>query len=418
MRGEDEMNDDGAVRMLQPLREEPAGPPRFDVARAMAEGRRRRGLRRWTGGLALIALTSVTAGGGTLAIAAMQPETPARKPATVTSVAPSTQAAAAPAAAPPPKSCQVALLPTGGVRKSVVTAGDPSGRYQAGRLYDAAENLIVWKNGKIDARLRIPGADASIDDLNQSGVGVGSSYLGESQQAFVYRDGTYSELDGSQTSALAINEAGVIVGALGPFNGEVPVRWTSASAKVERLPLPSGYPVGIAKLIADDGTVVGSVGRGRLTLTAYLWLPDGTGKLMPLPTVGGKKADYFEPTSIAGDWILGAAIIETDDSEGRPSRALTPIKFRISDGTYHPVPATDGIGFGQLADNGWILALNNESYKPVILSGSKVVKLPEYQRFKEYQVTSFSADGKTVGGYSTDMGPEEVDNRPFLWTCK
>ncbi|HWS32022.1 MAG TPA: hypothetical protein VN408_04680 [Actinoplanes sp.] len=414
------MTDENASRLLRPLRGEPDGQPGFDVARAMAEGRRRRGLRRWTTGAALLAVTTVTAGGGTFAVAAMQPDPTEQKPAPVPSVAPS-MPVAAPVEAAPPKSCEVTLLPTGGVRKSLVTAGDPSGRHHAGRLYDAAENVIIWTNGKIDAKVRMPGKDASIGDINRSGIGVATSYHGSTEQAYVYRDGEFTVLDGTGTRAFAINDAGVIVGGIGDFQNQAPVRWNTAGAKLERLPVPDEYPFGMATDIAEDGTVLGAVGDGRFTATAYLWLPDGTGKELPLPTVNGRKADSFSASSIADGWIYGMAVFVSSDqttpgANGQANRELSPVKYRLADGTYHPVPAETGIGFGHLADNGWILALAGD--KPVIVSGSRVTRLPEYQRYKEYQVTSLSADGTKAGGYSTDMGPEEVDNRPFLWTCK
>ncbi|WP_430789600.1 hypothetical protein [Actinoplanes sp. G11-F43] len=422
MRGEDEMIDDDAGRLLRPLRAEPDGPPRVDVGRAMAEGRRRRGLRRWSGGVALVALTSVTAGGGTLAIAASRPDQPRPEPAPVVSTSPSVQVAAAPAVAPP-TSCEVVKLPTGGVRKSLITSGDPSGRYHAGRLYDAADNLIVWKDGKIDARFRMPGLDASIYDMTSTGAGVGSSYPGEGQQAYSYRDGTVTELDGRRSAAYAINEAGVIAGVTEDDGREVPVRWRSAGAPMERLPLPSGATSGRAGDIAEDGTVVGVVGEDRAQETGYLWLPDGTGKAIPLPTVEGRKADFFRPAAITDGWVLGVAIVEggTDGVTGEAGKAgsvpiYTSLRYRLSDRTYHPVPST--VDADQLAGNGWILGTTGKFYQPVIASGDEVFKLPLYADFKEYDVRSLSADGRIAGGYTTDMGPEEVDNRPILWTCE
>ncbi|GAA1625806.1 hypothetical protein [Actinoplanes couchii] len=423
MKSEDEMTDDGAERLLHPLRGEPSGPPRYDVARAMAEGRRRRGLRRWTTGAALVAVTSLTAGGGTFAVAAMRPEpAPTEKPAPVTSTTPSVEAAAA-AAAPAPKSCKVRMLPTGGVRKSLVSSGDPSGHWHAGRLYYAAENVILWKDGRIAAKVRMPGADAEINDLTTAGVGVGSSFPGEEQQAYVYRDGAFSALDGAETVARAINEAGVIVGAIGKILDEAPARWRSAGAKVERLPLPDGATKGMADLVTEDGTVIGTVGTESHEQSGYIWSPDGTGTTIPLPTVDGRKADYFWPTSTADGWILGRAVFETETDEKDPrgnnifERTFAVLRYRISDGTIQRLPKSFQGTYAMLAGNGWVLGTSGMD-DPVILSGEKIMKLPEYRTFKEYVPTSFSEDGKVSGGYTTDMGPDDVDNRPILWTCE
>jgi hypothetical protein len=410
MRGEDEMTDERAVRLLAPLRGEPEGSARIDVGRAMAEGRRRRVLRRWSGSLALVAVTSVTAAGGTLAATALRDGTPVPSPTPVTTV--SATASAVPAAAAGPKDCRVDRLPTGRVTKSLVTAGDPSGRYLTGRLYNnPGANAIIWRDGKILARPTVPGDDGRLYDINRSGVAVGSGFITDDrQQAYVYRDGKVTELNGRATAANAINDAGVVVGSLGEVLKEVPVRWDSVDAKVTRLPLPDGVTLGTAEGITEDGTIVGSVeAPGKLEGTGYLWLPDGTGRMMPLPAVGKKKADFFWPESIIDGWVAGRAVFDEDDA-----RTFASFRYRIADGTYEPLAQT--VIPALIAENGW---LAGDLGGPVVLAGNETVKLPRYQKGGDYQISNISVDGRVIGGSSSSSLPgNKVGNDPLIWTCR
>lgn len=409
-KGANHMNDDLAVRLLEELRADPPGPPALDVPRMMAEGRRRRRLRRWSGGVAVAAVTAVAAGGGTMAVSALR-DGPDPAP---TTPPPTTVAAAPPAV---PTGCKVTLLPTGGVGKALVTGGDPSGRYLAGRVYPdgAGVRTVLWKDGRPAPGATIPGSDASFDDITTAGVAVGTGFDGRGrQQAYVYRDGAVTRLRGGEAGAAAINEAGVIVGSVGEIYSGRPARWSSAGAAPTRLAMPAGFDVGEARGIAEDGTIVGVVGRRAMESTGHLWSPDGTGLLLPLPTVSGRKATAFWPESITDGRIVGRAVFDAADGG---TRTFASMRYRIADGRYERLPVTLGppaIG----AANGWVLATTGRS-EPVIVAGSRVVKLPRYAGLREYEVSSFSADGKVAGGYTTDSSGEVgVDNRPLMWTCR
>ncbi len=289
MRDENAMTDDEhAVRLLESLREEPAGPSRVDVSRAMAEGRRRRGLRRWSGGVGLVAVTAIAAGGGTVAVQAMDT---GPRPHPSSSGAPATPIATTAAAPPPgPTSCTIKKLPTGGITKALVTAGDPSGHYIAGRVYPPGKGVhtVIWKDGQILKADVVPGSDADINDINAAGVGVGSGFDGGGHvHAYVLRNGAVTKLAGGPADAVAINDAGVIVGAVGQLYEGLPARWPSAGGAPVKLAMPTGATVGTAVGIDEDGTVIGTVGSPSTEGTGYLWLPDGTARPMPLPTVAG-----------------------------------------------------------------------------------------------------------------------------------
>ncbi|MBL7258761.1 hypothetical protein [Paractinoplanes lichenicola] len=391
--------DDRAVRILRTLPDEPPAPSTVDVTRTMAEGRRRRRVRRWSGGVALAAVTAVAAGGGTMAVAALQEE-PVPTPTTSTV-----------AVAPTPKNCRVTLLPSRGISKALVTAGDPSGRYLAGRVYpeQGHAQTVLWKDGKLLPTVSMPGADASWDDINSSGLAVGSSFDGDQQQAFTSFQGV-TRLPGGRSVAAAVNDAGVVVGMLGdPFADGVPVRWASPKAAAEKLPLPAGYTRGDARMIDEDGTIAGRISRGKGLGTGYLWLPDGTGRLIPPPG----DNDFFWPESISDGVVYGRAGRESANAS---SREFASYAYGVATGTYKKLPADlDPPALG--AANGWVLGVRGIT-DTVIVAGDTVVKLPRYKGMKEYVVSAFSADGTVAAGYTTDTDKiEGVANRPVRWNC-
>ena len=399
----DMTEDDRAVRILRTMPGEPPLPSTVDVPRTMAEGRRRRRVRQWSGGAALVAVTAVAAGAGTVAATA-QRDTPVPpvNPVTTTSKAP----------APPlvPKDCKVALLPSGGVKKALVTAGDPTGRYQAGRVYPAAGKIhtVVWRDGALLPVPKMPGDDPSFRDINSSGVAVGYSFEGDNQQAYVLEGGSVRRLPGGRAIAAAINDRGVIAGALGdPYLSAIPVTWKSSRATPTRLPIPSGFTGGAAVDIGEDGTVLGSVQGKNGEGTAYLWLPDGTGRLLPKPG----QADFFWADSISNGRVFGRAV---DDSADGSTRRFKSYRYVIATGKYEKLATQLTTALG--AENGWVLGTVRG---PVVLVGQKVVKLPAYKKMKEYEMTAFSADGRTAAGYTTDTTETEpVANRPLKWTCR
>ncbi|WP_250031333.1 hypothetical protein [Paractinoplanes maris] len=400
--------DDRAVRILRTMPDEPPLPSTVDLPRTMAEGRRRRRVRRWSGGVALAAVTAVAAGGGTVAVAALRDgPAPVPTPTVTATSSPATVAAAPP---PVPKDCRVTLLPSGGIKKALVTAGDPSGRYLAGRVYPpTGVHTVFWKDGVLQPVPPMPGADAGFRDINSSGVAVGSSYEGDVQYAYVLTDGAVTRLRGGPAAAGAINDKGVIAGTLGePGLDGVPVRWKSARATPTKLKLPAGYTTGNADVIGEDGTIVGSVHRKNSEGTAYLWLPDGSGRLLPRPG----PADFFWADSISNGWLFGRAVDDADDGS---TRDFTSYRYSIATGKFVRL-ATELSPTALGAENGWVAGT---STGPVVIAGRTVVKLPAYKGMKDYMVTAFSADGKTAAGYTHDSSETEAAaNRPLRWTCR
>jgi hypothetical protein len=393
-----------AVALLSPLAGEPIGPARIDVSRAMREGRRRRSTRWWSSVTAVVALTATTAAGGTLALSALDrpAPTPPRPSPSIT------------VAAPPvvPKSCTVTRLPTNGVKKALVTAGDPTGHWLAGRTYPGntgkSRPLIVWKDGKIAATPQVSGGDQGLRDINSHGVAVGSSFDPE-QTPFLYAGSKVTTLRGGAGEATALNDAGVIVGVLGELDDRRPVRWTSATAQPEHLTLPARVVWGQALDIDEEGNVLGMVGTDRQIGTGYLWLADGKVRRMPLPKDGDRQSTEFWPEAIRNGWVVGRAAFETDDAT-----TFEYYRYSLTTDRYEQLADEGGMP-AKVAANGWILG---EARRPVITSeAGRTTVLPKYPQEAAnptYLPRSISDDGRTVGGYVIG---DDIQNQPLMWRC-
>ncbi|RSM56666.1 hypothetical protein DMB66_33785 [Actinoplanes sp. ATCC 53533] len=399
-----DLDDLDASALLSPLAGEPAGPSRIDVARAMAEGRRRRRTRWWTSGVAVVVLTATSAAGGTLAFSAAGRPTPApSRP--IASPAPSI--AASPAG---PRDCTVTRLPTDGIRKAVVTGGDSSGRWQIGRTYPPgrgqAQQLVVWKDGELVDEIKIDGSNPSLQDINSRGDVVGVV----DERPYAYSAGRTTRLAGGAGSAAAINDAGVVVGSLGSGSGNRPVRWSSVTARPQRLPMPAGSSPGVAVDVDEAGNVLGAIDIEGKEGTGYLWLADGTARLMPMPEMDGRRADLFWPAAIRNGWVVGQGAVGTPNPT-----ALAFFRYQIATNRYERLPTASGVPT-RVAANGWVLG---EAELPVITNaaGATTVlpRYPKAQGRQDYLVTSYSDDGLSAAGYAVGT---DLQNQPLLWRCR
>ncbi|BCJ54423.1 hypothetical protein Asp14428_58980 [Actinoplanes sp. NBRC 14428] len=394
------------VALLRPLAGEPDGPARIDVARAMRDGRRRRLSRWWASGTAVVALTATAAAGGTLAFSAAGRPAPERAPVATTEP----PVTAAPAG---PRDCRVTRLPTDGVRKALVTGGDPTGTWLAGRTYPKRGSmsypLVLWRDGKLAASVDMSGSDQSLEDLNSHGDAVGFSFDPEIKP-WSYAEGKLTALAGGEGAAVALNDKGVIVGSLGPAYEGRPARWSSRTAQPESLPMPAGMTVGTAVDIDEDGTVVGTVEGKNREGSGYLWLADGTARKMPLPDVDGTKATMFWPEAIRNGWVVGRSVVDT-----KRERSFAPFRYRVSTGRYERLPADAGLP-QRVAANGWVLGT---ARLPVITSaGGVTTELPAYPKaaaHPDYLINSYSDDGLVAAGYVIG---DDIQNQPLLWRCR
>ncbi|MEU8658673.1 hypothetical protein [Actinoplanes philippinensis] len=132
-----------------------------------------------------------------------------------------------------------------------------------------------------------------------------------------------------------------------------------------------------------------------------------------MPEIEGGPADYFWPESISNGWVAGRAVDDRADA----SRYFTSLRYRIADGRYEELPRS--VSPNLTAANGRTAGGPAERDRPpIITAGGEVVELPRYRTAKEYEISTFSADGRRLGGYTTDTDGEQVGTEPLLWTCR
>ncbi len=206
-----------------------------------------------------------------------------------------------------PAACTVDVLPMGRHTSAEVSAGDPAGTWLAG-LSDphysrpaVPRSLLVWRDGELVADVKSPDGGVRMTGVNASGVAVGAYDLG-TDYPYVYRNGQIRKLAGGPGQAVAINDAGVIVGQLGPADkgeaGALGFTRSGAAAGVARGGRP-GVDAGPGHHPGRDGLRGDSVRR----------LPVVTGRRRPLPqtVAGGRRARGvgFRPSAFPHGWLYG-----------------------------------------------------------------------------------------------------------------
>ncbi|MEV4347611.1 hypothetical protein AB0J83_24415 [Actinoplanes sp. NPDC049596] len=413
--------------LLRPLDGEPDAPSKIDVAKAMRDGRHRRGRRWWAGGSALVAAVAAASVGGVLATGGGTPPKPKVLPPDP----------------PMPGACVPAMLPIGGHPDANLTAGDPSGTWHAGvsepnyHEPPVFNSLLIWRGGQLVTDAKAPASSFGVRDINGAGVAVGFSDTG-ANQPFAYRNGSFHKLAGGAGEPVAINDAGVIVGNVGPTENETrPVRWRSLTAPAEPLPLPAGVRPGEVRVrdIAEDGSIVAEIGRG-----GYLWSPDGTGRFLkppkghypapsmsPIPLPSGMPSvearlpfpdtssagvdPQFTPLTFARGWIYGHLLSE--------SSITLPYRYDPRSDTWQRLG--DASTQADLSGNGMFAGDRTAAYV-----GRALLTLPlppEAASPKEGEnwmsLTSIGDDARTVGGsmISGRADPSHRD-RPVIWRCR
>lgn len=412
--------DELARRLLAPLAGEPAGPSTVDIRRAMAEGRRRLRTRRLAGVGVAAAVTVLVAAGVPVAVDA--PWQLAEPPPPLTT--PSTPATPTPAGPAPPEACELAdLAVPDDAYQSLVAGGDPTGRFVLGSTYhwDApSERVVVWDGGEPIA-VHMPGEDPSLDDINSSGVGVGSSFLSDQTQvSWLYRDGAVRRLPDGYL-ATSINEQGAIAGSVGPATGQRrPAVLRSPTADPEELSVPGPSWDVTATDVGADGTVVGS-GQDmdqvpRPPSHGFVWLPDGTRRQLPAPMIDGERSSGFAPDSIRDGVVTGLAI-ELIEPDGHTYRLF---EYELRTGEF-----TDLSGHAPFVPHAWNAQrwlVGHTGEELLLQAGPVQVPLPHPElpespedRFLDLPtVMLVSDDGRTIAG---DV---RVDGTPraVVWRCE
>ncbi len=382
----------------------------YDVTeRAVVGGRRRRRLRQTAGAGVVAAIVVVTVVGLVAVYDILRPQP---KPP-ITSNSPTVAPSPSPPVGPTlPTNCVAERLPVprGHPVNSVVSGGDPSGRFVIGRSYpDPGEDrVLIWDNGKVRT-IAMPGSDPTLRDITSTGMAVGTSFItiggAEHQVAWAYRDGSMSRLRGVDADATAVNENGVIVGMV----KDKPVVWRNPSAEPEFLPVPNGWR-GIAWGVDEDGTIVGRLWKPATEYDrAFAWLPDGTAReLLPTFTINGSPANSANAFSIRNGWVGGTA--ELVEEQGT---WIHVVRWNLRTG--EPRALHPDLGYTRIVNaHGWMAGEGQLGL--VLVSEQESVVLPGIEgQIENYQhVESVSDDGRVLAGY---VGIGEITPVAVMWRC-
>ncbi|GAB3964342.1 hypothetical protein V1634_01605 [Plantactinospora veratri] len=434
--------------LLMSLDGEPPGPSSVDVRRAIADGRRRRRVRRGIGYTGAAAVTALALAGASVATGALRHSPAAQTTATGTSgtavaapyAAPGTAGWSVPAATPP-GSCTLDRLPTpDNAPAALVSGADPTGRYLVGRSYPGAGGYqaVIWHDGRAD-KVMLPGdLEESLQDVNSTGTAVGWSFAGDGEAdtgpvPYVYHDGKVSKLPGVRRgSAYAINNAGAIAG---DDSSDAALVWPSATAEPSRLPLPPGASKATARDIDEDGTVVGTMSvagtaapsaAGIAPVVPYVWFPDGTHRPLPMPTLDGKPAVSASVFSVRNGWAAGVASVETaaiglqgagdtgDTGEAGVARA---VRWNVRTGE---VRVFAELRFGAETTNahGWQVGTNRQG-RAVLRTDTATVVLPDLAGQPPGGLatiaSTLSDDGRVIAGQSDDA---KGKIQAVVWRCR
>ncbi|GAA2350529.1 hypothetical protein [Dactylosporangium salmoneum] len=291
-----DFDDERAVRLLTPLRQEPQRPSTVDVRRAVVRGERRRMTLR-VASVAVVVL-AVLVGGWAVASPEAGPK-PAPWPAASGTRPP--DSGLSPGVTPLQCTAYPLELPPRAAGGGTVTGSDPSGQYIIGTGIDGGTGLaLLWDDTKYGVVNAPDGLQ--LQGVNTHGVAVGATY-GKKHVPWVVQGGVARLLahpDGVDAVPYAINGKGQIAGSI----HNQPVLWADPDAAPVPLRLPGPGYSGVARGIAEDGTVVGELLNGDRS-AAYVWSPDGTPRMLPAPVVDGRPATNYGADQVRNGWASG-----------------------------------------------------------------------------------------------------------------
>jgi hypothetical protein len=417
--------------LFDEVREEPLPAPFAPAEEVRRRGRRRSQRQALSGGVAVLAVLALGAGG--LALAAeptSTPPPPAHSSATT---------ATTPAGPTPPNECELEPLPNPeGAYQSLVTGADPTGRFIVGvasaNFRDEPQVQVVFWDGGQPISVEMPGEDPKLRDVNSQGVAIGTSYQsGDTATGWVYQDGDLTELPAGYRPS-TINEQGAIVGSLSIGAARtrlVPVVWRSPTAEPEMLSVPDDTWSVNAEFVGSDGTVVGTgvdMDGDPDAVRSFIWSPDGVRQELPLPEVSDGTVINFAATSIRDGLVVGGAAVEPNDGTG--------VFFPIFSYEQRTGEFTDLAGDRMIVANasnsyGWIAGNTVDGL--VLLASGTAVTLP-YPEVPEDPgdrfalrptVASISEDGRTLAGHVyIEDGSERSEQavtfheQAMTWRCR
>ena len=162
---------------------------------------------------------------------------------------------------------------------------------------DGNPHAFLWDQGVMQDLGVLPGGTSSgAYDINSEGQVVGNSVGPNGTHAFLWDNGVMTDLgtldgSGGRSSAWAINDAGVIVGASTlPGNPNEPHAVVFDHGNITEIPSQFGGDISYAYDISSSGDVVGYAQTGAGTLHAFLY---HDGVMTDIGTLGGDRAKAY-----------------------------------------------------------------------------------------------------------------------------
>jgi hypothetical protein len=177
---------------------------------------------------------------------------------------------------------------------NVLTAADPSGRYQIGvrgawlSPSERREELIIWHDGTPELGPRLDTIGAEFVAVGPTGTAVGFFLHNGERRAVSYTDGRIMKLAApiadEEFEATAVNARGQAAGDLFTESGDRQALAWSPDGEVRTLATPEGFTSATATQIDADGTVLGYATAGRDMTpdreNVVVWPADGTPRVL------------------------------------------------------------------------------------------------------------------------------------------
>jgi uncharacterized membrane protein len=326
------------------------------------------------------------------------------------------------------QACAMKILPIPeGLVSTKVTGMSRDGSviaYQAEPLNpnDPERYPRLYADGKV-TEVPMPGTWPEIADVNSKGVGAGNTTVNDAPLPYVWRDGKLTRLLGGRGWAYGINEKGDIVGKLWPAPGSDdptlhPTVWRAGTTNPVRLPLPAIANGGSATAIANDGRIIGEITLNNDPGEAkpYIWYPDGTGKLLPMPEGVDLANVDAHPMEINGDWASGILFAAGVEAPG--------IRWNLAKGTAEMTKLGRDYETVAVGPDGTVVGLlYNTPTAAYQTSDGTVVKLPGVldpaENINYDNAEAISADGSLIAG-TAYAGPGANGYNTWnavTWTC-
>ena len=317
--------------------------------------------------------------------------------------------------------CRVSPLePLEGVVPTGLTGMDADGRYVTGDgARGGTQVSIRWDRG-VPAVLPVDAARSTSSGVNADGVVVGSAERADSTRfAWVYRDGSVETLPSpagypNLVEPSGINAAGDIAGtAEDPtFHDVVALRWPiDRPGTVEVLPTTTLFGTALRVQVAgvaDDGSVVGSVGDLDHAVP-YRWDPAGLGSVLALPA----DAASGWVAGVRGWWAYGGVALTGQDRTRDGTGARHPVRWNLRTGQVEFV-APDLRGEALIGDSGGDVIIDGQ---PTLVRARRGIPLDGLTEGSVPQPFVVDEAGGTVAGVDVG-GPAQGGHRTLvLWRC-